>query len=185
MKNSFLYPVVVIFVWSCSVDATSPSSSVELESTSEVMDTVEVLQDIDNKVKIWEKTDWDEHHSIEINESTEGGEVTFYYEKKNLTVIEEINYGEMGKTSLTYYMENHQLFFLKSVTLLYNAPFYYEEYFDPTQTDTITELTYFNQGHLIEFLKDPDQNEPLVKKSREARENSVFARWNELMTLSE
>lgn len=103
------------------------------------------------------------------NESTEGGQTTGYFKKKNLKLIESVSFGEKEKNELELYFENGLLFFVYEKHYTYNRPIYWGEKhmkenndtstFDPKKTIVAEDRYYFHREKLIRWL---DTNQKVV-----------------------
>lgn len=100
--------------------------------------------------------------TIDLWESTEGGEAIGYYNAGKLLCIAAVYYGEMGKTTTAYYFENGKLIQAIQTDESYNRPIYYDkqraaesndkETFDPSKSKTETTSYYFLNEKLILLL---------------------------------
>ena len=77
--------------------------------------------------------------------STEGGEISYYYDKQKLKVIIAKYYGETGKMNEEIYLyENYPMFVYKE-TYNYNTPMY-DKKFDDKKTKVLKERYYFDSN---------------------------------------
>lgn len=98
----------------------------------------------------------------ESEESTEGGQITGYYKKKDLKVIEAIYFGETGKSELEYYFDKGLLLFVFQKQYTYNRPIYWDKKhaqenndtvsYDPWKTKIKLGRYYFHKEKLIRWL---------------------------------
>ena len=97
-----------------------------------------------------------------MDESTEGGQATAFYDGSNLKLIEEIWFGETGKRKIEYYFDSGQLFFALDIDYDYNRPIYWDslsakesndsEVFDAKKTIVKEDRYYFSNKKLIRWL---------------------------------
>ncbi len=109
-----------------------------------------------------------------MDESTEGGEGTAYYEKGKLKFIDIIYFGETGKAGYEYYFDNEQLFFVLRTDFIYNRPFYYNEkymksnndsvMFDSKKTKIMEDRYYFKKEKLIRWLGNDKKEVDFTKE---------------------
>lgn len=100
-------------------------------------------------------------------ESTEGGQVTGYYDQDNLKYMVVWLLGETGKREIEYYFDNGQLFFVLDTDFRYNRPIYWDEKIAKENNDTETfdadktvikeDRYYFDNGQLIRWIKPNGQ----------------------------
>lgn len=73
----------------------------------------------------------------EMEESTEGGQITGYYNKKELKHIEAIYFGETGKAEIEYYFDDGLLLFVFEKHYTYNRPVYWDKKWAQEYNDTV------------------------------------------------
>ncbi len=102
----------------------------------------------------------------ELMESTEGGELTAYYDEQgNLRKMVVANYGEMGKSIEEYYFSDGKLFFVFEQQFYYTAPIYTEN----SKVERVDEQRYyFYDDSLIRWLSGKQQVSELKFPEREA-----------------
>ncbi len=84
-----------------------------------------------------------------MGQSSEGGELTGYFEKDSIRKIVAIYAGEMGKSITEYYFKNNKLFFVFITDSLYDKPFYMTGY----KVNNVEENRYyFFNDTLIKWL---------------------------------
>lgn len=108
-----------------------------------------------------------------LDESSEGGEATFYYSNKGLEKIVARHFGETFQLLTEYYLLHGQLSFVFEKTYRYNRPFYYDstamkksndsEVFDIKKSGIIEDRSYFNKGKLIHQVNNQDCGTPFTK----------------------
>ena len=119
----------------------------------------------ENKKRIDLITDWTNIIIKELWETTEGGEVEFYFENERLEKIITQHFGALGKRITTYYLLNEQLSFASERLYIYNRPMYYDtammienndtEAFDFDKSEIFNSMTCFENGKFITGLRIP------------------------------
>lgn len=93
----------------------------------------------------------------ELNEeSTEGGNLNYYYEENELKKVISYLYGETGKLVEEYYFSKGNLIFIFSRKYTYDKPIYMEE---SVQQGSIENRYYFNNRKLILWLNNKNEVE--------------------------
>ena len=135
---------------------------------------VETLKPIrDNFKRINSIAKWTSTIKKELDESTEGGEATFYYSNGNLEKIVTRHFGETFQQLTEYYLLNNQLSFVFEKSYKYNRPIYYDsttmkenkdnESFDFDKSEIIEDRSYFEKGKLIHQVNNQDCGSPFAK----------------------
>ncbi len=141
---------------------------------------------IDNKVARIEEvqTEYEVVSQDLFGQSTEGGELTFYYQKdpRELKKIDRTLYGEMGKSETQFFYEEGKLIYIAEKTTNYTVPMY-DESFDPSTSQVEEEKFYFSGDNMFLWI-DPkgdwvDSKAPEV----EVREDEWLAESEELIDL--
>ena len=108
--------------------------------------------------------------SYDVYQSTEGGEVSLYFNHAQLKKIKEVHFGETGKVIFEYYFDDQGLVFIFEQIHDYNAPITQFEAdedipaFDPNKSRIEENRYYFCQGKMIEWL---DENKrPVTPNSK-------------------
>jgi len=70
---------------------------------------------------------WCDRKEIKLNESTEGGTATYYFENDKLKKIVVAEYGEVYRKYSFYFTLNDKLSFVSETYLKYNRPIYWDE----------------------------------------------------------
>jgi hypothetical protein len=152
---------------------TLPVEKVALKETFQEADTVyneyrvERLKPIrENFKRINSIAKWTSTDTIELEESTEGGEAIFYYSNGNLEKIIARHYGETFQQLTEYYLLNGQLSFVFDKTLKYNRPITYDsasmkenkddQTFDMKKSTIEEDRSYFEKGKLIHQVNNQD-----------------------------
>ena len=147
------------------------------------------LDSIDNNyIRILAIQNWDEvvHISAE-DESTEGGEINYYYNENKLEKISVDYFGEMGKSSKEFYLMNGKLSFVYEINHSYNRPIYLDSiaasengetaFFDSKKSKITVKSTYIANGILLEQI-------PAIafdSKIRKAEANRLMADFEKLL----
>lgn len=115
---------------------------------------------------------WTSTNKIDLWETNEGGEATFYYLNGHLEKITTKHFGEMFQKLTEYYLLNGQLSFVFEKSYKYNRPVYYDstmmkenndtEIFDLEKSEIIEERSYFEKGKLIHQLNNQDCGSPFA-----------------------
>lgn len=143
---SFILPVFI----QCNSHGSNQHSKGSLTETAQ-LDTSEVIINL----RKW----YSEINSCQVKyrkivkalmgQSSEGGELTGYFENDSLKKIAAIYFGDMGKSITEYYFKNNKLFFVFTIDSLYDKLFYMEGY----KISTIEENRYyFFNDTLIRWL---------------------------------
>ena len=165
----------ILFVYvQCNARVSNHHSNVSLKGTIQI-DTFEVI----NNVCIWYSkinACQDKYNKIVkplMGRSSEGGELTGYYEKDSLRKIEAIYLGEMGKSITEYYFRNNKLFFIFNTDSLYDKPFYITGH----KVNSIEESKYyFLNDTLIRWL---DKDKCIVLKGLPERSFKIIQEVND------
>lgn len=72
-------------------------------------------------------TNWSSIKTLELWETTEGGEAKFYYQNGQLEKIVTQNFGEMGQSLTEYYLLDEKLSFVFEKWYKYNRPITWNE----------------------------------------------------------
>ncbi len=95
-------------------------------------------------------------------ESTEGGDITFYKRAGNIVLLKVAYYGESGNMKFSFYFRNSALFFVFQETENYSVPIYIET--DDRKITKEDNRYYFYCNKMIKWL-DKDKKEVFVKSS--------------------
>jgi len=97
-----------------------------------------------NSIKNWSKVTQLKF----TEETTEGGILSKYFLKSNLEKMVEKVYGEMGKSTTEYFLNDGHLIFMYNEVSMYNAPMYTDE-FDAENMEVLEFRYYFDGDSLI------------------------------------
>ncbi len=148
----------------------------------ELNDKIKIIRDnfkmVNDNWMNYEKT------KIDVMESAEGGEIT-YYSKNNLIVkISEMHYGETGKAQIDSYYINEKLSFVFVQNFRYNAHIMWTEEreedgivypaFDPNKTKVFEDRFYFYENEMIRWINsDKDFVDKELEEFKEEEENRL------------
>lgn len=176
-----------------SKDATENNSSASQEQPTD-KEITETTEDSDTSIDgyinqidqlVYDnmmRTDWTSESSIEMFESTEGGELTVYYEGESFGKIKEDHYGEMGMASTEYYFKEGELVFVMETTVHYNAPAYLDDY-DPSLDEHVYNSSYFQNGELIKFTDNDNKQTTISNEQMIAEQENILMRFEELLVM--
>lgn len=148
----------------------------------------EQLQLIRNNFKrINSIANWTTIKTVDIWETTEGGEAKFYYLNGQLEKIITRHFGETFQLLTEYYLLEGQLSFVFEKSFEYNRPLYYDkkamqenqdtESFDIDKSEIIEVRSYFNNEKLLHQLNNQDCGSPFAEHyilEEEKRLNTGF-----------
>lgn len=116
--------------------------------------------------------------------STEGNETTVYTDQlKDIKLIKEIYYSEMGKLVISNYLENNQPIFIFKEYYTYKNPITFKEFNSKEFTKT-EERFYVKNGRVIRWMKDKKNlkklpnNAAVVENNMIENVNSWIAQFN-------
>ena len=126
----------------------------------------------------------------ELNESTEGGEATFYYSNSFLEKIVTRHFGETSQQLTEYYLLNGQLSFTFEKSYKYNRPIYYDstsmkenkdnQAFDFEKSEIIEDRSYFDKGKLIHQVNNQDCGSPFALDYLLTEQKRILADFDKL-----
>lgn len=138
-----------------------------------------------NSITVWttQKEDtWD---------STEGGEVTFFYLDEKLEKIIKRAYGETFQMITEYYLLNGQLSFVFEKKLEYNRPIYYDslamvengddEFFDLNKSEIWEDRSYFINEKLVHQISNQDCGSPFTQDYLEDEQKRLISEFKGLI----
>ncbi|RQO30319.1 hypothetical protein DBR32_12165 [Taibaiella sp. KBW10] len=125
-----------------------------------------------NFKRINSMTKWTTVRNKALDNSSEGGTATFYYQQKRLEKIITRAFGEMTQNLTEYYFLNGEISFVLERTYQYNRPYYYDvaamkanndtAAFDFNQSEIEETRSYFEQKKLIYQLNNQDCGAPFA-----------------------
>lgn len=117
------------------------------------------------------------------DESTEGGEITFYKKNGKIDLFKVAYYGETGNMKFSFYFRNNELFFVFQETENYSVPIYVET--DDRKITKEENRYYFYCKKMIKWL-DNDKKEVSVKSSNfKSKEEELLKDIDKLLKKSE
>lgn len=141
--------------------------------------TEEAIKDIRSNYKeIHDNFESYSKKNIEVSdESTEGGDLTAYYNESDLNLIIVWLYGETGKSKTEFYYHSNELFFVFDSDYRYNVPIFQEvdsgEPFDENKTIVKENRYYFNNGNLIRWINPEGKQIDLKSEDFKDAEKTV------------
>jgi len=137
-----------------------------------------------NSIKNWTVID-----SVELYETTEGGQAKFYFANKQLQKVEAIYYGETGKAIIEYYLMDSKLSFVYRKEYKYNSPIYSNEFidnekFDLSKSEISETKNYFYKDVLFEQIKSSGELQEVLNVGLIKQQVSIKSDFNQLKQLS-
>ena len=131
---------------------------------------------------------WTVVDSVDLFESTEGGEAKFYFSNKQLQKISVIYFGETGKTIEDYYLLDSKLSFVFRKELRYNRPIFWDEpddeKFDIDKSIITETRSYFYKDVLFEQIISSEGNKEIRNDNLENEQESIKTNFNKLKQMS-
>ncbi len=103
-----------------------------------------------------------------FDESTDGADISKYYDGKECVKIRMEYYGETGKLFREYYVKDDKLLFVFDQEYRYNMPYYmdsvrasqsgFNQWFDPEKTKLSESRYYFENSKLIRWIDPTGQH---------------------------
>ncbi|GAA5044557.1 hypothetical protein GCM10011506_48130 [Marivirga lumbricoides] len=166
-----------------------------IEDTTTQNALIEKLKPINENVnRINEITEWTSVDERDLEQSTEGGTATYYFQKDTLLKIAVVNFGETGKAIQEFYTKDGQLSFVLETDYTYNRPITWDstamkenndtQVFDMDQSEIMENASYFDNGILIQYTNSQDCGAPFAAdylKNIEADLKSEFESLKELV----
>lgn len=190
-----IYYILTFFVSFAMISCnSSTSNSLETKVISENQSSLS--SDIDDKMekiranfkRINSIKNWTVIDSVELYNSTEGGQAKFYFANKQLQKIEAVYYGESGKAVVEYYLLESKLSFVFRKEFRYNRPIYWnesgDEKFDLEKSKIFETRSYFYKDSLFEQIKSSEEKKETLNNNLEKEQQSIKADFNELKQLS-
>lgn len=136
-------------------------------------------------------TNWTLIDTIELWETTEGGEAKFYYQNEQLEKVVTRHYGEMGQSLTEYYLLDEELSFAFEKSYKYNRPFTWNETamnenndtetFDFEKSEIEENRSYFENGEIIHKIESGDCGAPFAKEYMIEEEKRVTNNFKKLI----
>lgn len=170
--SSSLLLIFSILTFACSNGERKNIEGGNIETTTVPLDTVHCVNNI-KKQYADINTNAAQYDKVEkdiFGQSSEGGVMIAFYDKKYLKKIISTFYGETGQATTEYYFDaKGELFFIFRKTSFYDKPMYIKNY----KVQSIEESRYyFCQNELVKWLgKD---NKPVSQTSKEFQDEAKF-----------
>ena len=136
-----------------------------------------------NSMKNWTVVD-----SVELDDSTEGGQAKFYFANKQLQKIVAVYYGESGKNVIEYYLLDSKLSFVFRKEFRYNRPIYWneldDEEFDLNKSIITETRSYFYKDVLFEQVEKSKELHEVLNENLEKEQESIKEDYNTLKQMS-
>ena len=136
-----------------------------------------------NSIKNWTVVD-----SVELDDSTEGGQAKFYFANKQLQKIVAVYYGESGKNVIEYYLLDSKLSFVFRKEFRYNRPIYWneldDEEFDLNKSIITETRSYFYKDVLFEQVEKSKELHEVLNENLEKEQESIKEDYNTLKQMS-
>jgi hypothetical protein len=137
---------------------------------------------------------WESMNTKELWESSEGGQVNYYYSKQGLEKIVAHQFGETGQLLIEYYLLNGKLSFVFQKSYRYNRPLFYDsasmkmndddQVFDFELSEIIEDRSYFLNGKLVHQINSQDCGAPFSDEYLQEEQKRLKKEFEKLMTLS-
>jgi len=142
-----------------------------------------------NSIERWTRID-----TIELWETTEGGEAHYYYQNQTLERIVIRHFGETFQSITEFYLLNGDLSFVFNKSFNYNRPFYYDSIhmrenkdsvvFNFENSEIVEERYYFEKGKLIHIISNQDCGSPFPDDFLLEEQNKIFPYFKKLISLN-
>jgi hypothetical protein len=113
-------------------------------------------------------------------DSSEGGEVTYYYSNELLEKVIVKRFGETGKKITEYYIQNNKLSFVFEKLTKYNNHINNEN-FNMDNAKITEERSYFENGKLIRQINNQDCGSPFALDYLEEENKRLNKEYNEIL----
>lgn len=137
---------------------------------------------------------WESMSTKELWESTEGGQVNYYYSKQGLEKIVARQFGETGQVLIEYYLLNGKLSFVFQKSYRYNRPLFYDsasmkmndddQVFDFELSEIIEDRSYFKNGKLVHQINSQDCGAPFSDEYLQDEQKRLMKEFEKLIVLS-
>lgn len=178
-----------------------PTDKVELKECSHEEDVInndylkEELVSIRQNFKRINSIDkWESISTKELWESTEGGQVNYYYGKQGLEKIVARQFGETGQVLIEYYLLKDKLSFVFQKSYRYNRPLFYDsasmkmnddnQVFDFELSEIIEDRSYFKNGKLLHQINSQDCGAPFSDEYLQDEQKRLMIEFEKLIVLS-
>jgi hypothetical protein len=134
---------------------------------------------------------WSSVVTKDNNESTEGGEVKFYYLNGSLQKVIARQFGETFQNLNEYYLLDGKLSFVLEKSYKYNRPIYYDstvmkenkdtETFNFNKSEIIEDRSYFQNGKMIHQISNQDCGAPFADEYLLQEEKRIKTEYAKLL----
>lgn len=148
----------------------------------------------ENVQRINEKTDWTRIETIDVEESTEGGEVVQYWFGDHIEKIVVRHYGETFQAVAEFYLLDGEPSFVFKKIIQYNRPIYYDstamlanndtEVFDLDKSEVREIRIYLVEGMLVEYLDSEHPKAELSAETLNDKATQLKSDWNRYKDLT-
>ncbi len=175
-------------------DKTILKESFQQEDTTNNGDLNDRLKPIrENFKRINSISTWTSVDKKELDESTEGGDVNFYYSNNILEKITAQHFGETFQRVTEYYLRDGQLSLVLEKLYKYNRPVYYDstsmkengdnEVFDFSKSEIVETRSYFENGTLIWQVNSKDYGSPLTNGYVSTEQKRIVTEFDKLRSM--
>lgn len=148
MKGLLVFLICMFCYGAFGFSAHNSSIKISIDTPALIKKIRSDFSAINKQLKLYRKKTRD---ALEM--SSEGGEVTGYYDKNILKKVHCIFYREMGKTEVDYYLNSKGLFFLFRKEIFYDKPMYQKDF----KIEHTTETRYYLHGaKVIKSIAKPN-----------------------------
>lgn len=133
---------------------------------------------------------WSAIETIELWNSTEGGEAKYYIQNDSLKKIVAQYYGETFRKTEEYFIQNNVVVCILETEYEYNRPITWDsttmqenhddQTFDFEKSDISITKNYFLNGDLIRQISNQDCNAPFSKEYLEIEQKRLIANFTNL-----
>lgn len=148
----------------------------------------------ENYYQINSKTEWDSVVVKNLEQSTEGAFVMFYYANGSLQKIIERYYRETGQTLAEYYFMNNKISFILEKAADYNRPIDWDstamkenndtQVFDINKSELLEQRNYFIDNELIWRVEADDCDSVFEKEYLLEEQNRLLKKLKKLSNLN-
>lgn len=167
MKYIFLLNVMLLVINGCG--RFSDTQKITIEAEKGIVDTLNIVQQIDNYKKIVEsnKTGMKSIRR-DIYESSEGGFMELFYNEVDTLKKEIVYYGETGKREINIYQKTGKPILIEDKDIIYRDPIYVDN--NVTIKDSITDVFYLDDDQKLIFWSKKDKKVSLSEYDKKQEE---------------
>lgn len=137
-------------------------------------------------------SEWEKIESKEIHETTEGGEIKYYYHDSNLEKIIVHLYAETGQQLNEYYLLHNELSFVLEQSVKYSRPSYWDstqmkenkeiQTFNIDSSEIVEDRSYFKKGELLHQYNNQDCGSPFAPEYLMKEEKRIIADYKKYLS---